>query len=281
MSDNTFRIVTRTANRLLFGSDLCANAEFLDLAVQFSGVMFGGADMIRAYPEIVKPLIMWWKTPYYKTLGRFRSFLVPVIKERLAKMEEHERKNTIYEWENVKPNDSIQWVLDITPVNKRDPEMILFRMLHILIAAVHTSNVTYLDCVYELAARPELHDELRAEIEDVFESEGYEWRKQGLTKMIKLDSFMRETVRFNPMFSCNLDRIALKDFKLSDGTLIPQGTYLAVPSLSMYMDEDYYPDAHKFDAFRFLKMRQAPGQETNHSFVQTQATYLHFGYVNI
>ena len=46
----------------------------------------------------------------------------------------------------------------------------------------------------------------------------------------------------------------------------------------MYFDEDIYGDrAGEFDAFRFSNMRAVPGQEMNHSFVQTTPKFLHFG----
>ncbi|OAG35209.1 hypothetical protein AYO21_10607 [Fonsecaea monophora] len=273
----SFDIVTRTANRLLFGPELAKNAEFLRLSVDFSFIMFGGADMIRTYAEILKPLVLYWKTPMHKTLNLARKHLVPVIEQRIALMQQHEAAGTMDVWKKEKPNDCIQWVLDVTPLEKRDPQMLVYRMLHINIAAVHTSSVTFLDCIYELAAHPEIHDELRQEILTTFAAEG-NWSKQGLTHLHKMDSFMRECVRFNPVFSGNLDRIALKDTTLSDGTFVPKGTWVTVPSYPMYMDDDYYENAHEFDAFRFSKKREKSGQETAFSFVQTSTTYLHFGH---
>ncbi|KIV81301.1 hypothetical protein PV11_03496 [Exophiala sideris] len=277
MWDKSFAIVTRTANRLLFGPELAKDKGFLRLSIDFSYVMFGGADLVRAYPEILKPIIMWWKTSLYRSLAEARGYLIPILTERIILMKSHEKEGTMSDWAKTKPNDCIQWVLDITPPDKRDATILVYRMLHINIAAVHTSSVTFLDCVYELANHPEIHDELRSEVTEVFAREG-DWQKQGLTKLIKMDSFMRETVRFNPLFSSNLDRIALKDTKLSDGLLIPKGTYVTTPSYPKYMDNDYYPDAHVFDAFRFSKQRTEPGQETNFSFVQTSTNYLHFGH---
>ena len=79
-------------------------------------------------------------------------------------------------------------------------------------------------------------------------------------------------------FLGQLDRIVVKEFKLSDGTVLPKGTYVTVPSFAMYFDNENYPDAAEFDPWRFSKLRQNPGEETLHSFVQTTPTFLHFGY---
>jgi cytochrome P450 len=93
---------------------------------------------------------------------------------------------------------SVQWVLDITPDEKMDLELLTLRLLHILVAAVHTSSVTWLNAIYDLALHPEIHDELREEITHVFAGEDGHWTKQGLTKLMKMDSFIKESARFHP-----------------------------------------------------------------------------------
>jgi hypothetical protein len=77
-------------------------------------------------------------------------------------------------------------------------------MMHVNVSAVHTSSVTWIDTMYDLASRPEIHDELREEIKRVFTEEGNQWRKQGLTKLVKMDSFMKESLRHKPLFAGKL-----------------------------------------------------------------------------
>jgi cytochrome P450 len=76
-------------------------------------------------------------------------------------------------------------------------------MIHLNVSAIHTSSVTYLDAVYDLALHPEIHEELRQEIVSVMEEEGG-FTKQGLTKMVKLDSFMKESARWHPFLAGKL-----------------------------------------------------------------------------
>jgi cytochrome P450 len=185
MCSASFRIVTRTANRLLLGKELCANEEFLTLAVEYSDIFFGGANLIRHYPECVKPWVMYFKTDIRIQQGIAKKHLAPLIKQRLAAREEAKRQGREAEFEKTKPSDTLQWVLDI-------------RLLHILVAAVHTSSVTFLNSMYDLALHPEIHQELRQEIRNVFASTNGEWTKPGLTKLIKLDSFIKESARFHP-----------------------------------------------------------------------------------
>jgi cytochrome P450 len=102
--------------------------------------------------------------------------------------------------------------------------------------------------LYDLAIRPEYLDELRKEAESAIQGHG--WTKAAMQKLRKLDSFMKESVRMNPVGSrasfcphitfwmrCSfcfplvvLMRKTLKDWTTSDGTLIPAGNFIAVAS---------------------------------------------------
>jgi cytochrome P450 len=50
---------------------------------------------------------------------------------------------------------------------------------------------------YYLATFPEYLEPLRKEVEEVVKSEG--WTKAGLDKMHKIDSFIKESQRLNPI----------------------------------------------------------------------------------
>nr|POE75186.1 cytochrome p450 monooxygenase [Quercus suber]POE94733.1 cytochrome p450 monooxygenase [Quercus suber] len=274
MYDAAFQITTRTANRFFFGATLASDLEFLQLSIDYSSTVFGGAAIIRNFHPLVdyfqflKHFIVAWRTGIYKQQALARSKLGPVLRSRIAQQQRQEKSTA---------SDAIQWVLDITPSEKRDVDLLVLRLMHLTIVAVHTSSVSYLDCMNELAARPEIHEELREEIRQVFAKEDGQWRKQTLSKLVKLDSFMRETVRFNTNGAGQLDRVATSDVTLSDGTLIPRGTYITTPAVAMNEDDAYWDDPAVFDPWRFCRKRAQPGQETQHSFVNTAPSYLHFG----
>ncbi|OAL27831.1 hypothetical protein AYO20_09684 [Fonsecaea nubica] len=279
MYPTAFNIVTRTANRLLFGKELARDPSFLKMAIEYSECFFGGANMVRHYPEWMKPLVLRFRTGLAQQTAIANEKLIPVLKQRLKDMERAKKENRWAEYEKTKPADTIQWVLDITPPEKMNLKVVTLRLVHILTAAVHTSSVTFLNTMYDLAAHPEVLDELRQEINDVFASENGLWRKQGLTKLVKMDSFIKESARFHPFQAGTMDRIAMRDYTLSDGTFVPKGTYMLTPSSAANLDPDVWgPDAEKFDPWRFQRMRQAPGQETLHSMVQTTPNFTFFGH---
>lgn len=51
----------------------------------------------------------------------------------------------------------------------------------------------------DLAIRPEYIHPLREEVETILNRDNQQWTKEGLESMEKLDSFVKECQRFNPL----------------------------------------------------------------------------------
>lgn len=104
-------------------------------------------------------------------------------------------------------------------------------------------------------------------------------RKQTLTKMRKLDSFMRETQRFAPVSLIGFNRrVMAKDgVTLSNGYHIPTGSFLAVPSGQVAMDPDVWENPTEFDGLRFDRLRSIPGNENKYQFVTVSQEHILFG----
>jgi hypothetical protein len=100
------RIVTRTANRQLFGSNLSANEEFLQVSIGFAYTVFQGAHLIRGYPEFLRPAILRWKTNIGEQRALAQKLLGPVFRERILKMQEAARNGQQTEYERTKANDA-------------------------------------------------------------------------------------------------------------------------------------------------------------------------------
>ncbi|EOD48581.1 putative cytochrome p450 protein [Neofusicoccum parvum UCRNP2] len=74
-----------------------------------------------------------------------------------------------------------------------------------------------------------------------------------------------------------MNRVALEAFNLPDGTRVPKGAMVGIPTWHM-QDASNFEDPDKFDGERFLRMRQIPGLETRAQFVTTSADHLGFGH---
>ncbi|KAG6368397.1 hypothetical protein INS49_002603 [Diaporthe citri] len=76
-----------------------------------------------------------------------------------------------------------------------------------------------------------------------------------------------------------MQRKARADVKLSNGTVIPKGGFLAV-STHRHWDDSVYPNANEWDGYRFYSMRRSgePGKENTSQLVSTTPDHLGFGH---
>ncbi|KAK1565844.1 cytochrome P450 [Colletotrichum navitas] len=113
-----------------------------------------------------------------------------------------------------------------------------------------------LQCVYDLAALPECQQPMRDEIRNVV-GQGNKIDLEGLSRMPKVNSFMKEVVRIRPGTVVVMARKALCDVKLSDGLIIPRGVTVAMPSFAINHDPAIYgDDAASFKPFRFVNSKE-------------------------
>lgn len=121
-------------------------------------------------------------------LNRIRSFLVPLIEERRRREIEGEG----YE----KVEDVLQWMMDGAEGEEWEAENLATRYAFAVIGSLFTVSAGLVDCIYDLTARPEYLEPLRQEVRQTLEEDGG-WSKNTPSKLVKLDSFMKESQRIN------------------------------------------------------------------------------------
>jgi cytochrome P450 len=121
-------------------------------------------------------------------IARARDLLTPIIKER----EEAENKLGYG-----KPNDAIEWVRDLPEVDKKDYGYQGVVQLAIGAVSIHTVAQLTTNTIFNLATYPEYVPILRDEIDTVLAESGGEFTLESMSKLKKLDSFLKETLRFN------------------------------------------------------------------------------------
>lgn len=102
-------IVTRTTNRLLFGSRLAADEDFLRLSVDYTYTVFGGAHVIRAWPAFLRPLVLRLRTGVVEQSAIAKKFLAPELRARIQRMRDAAAAGRTAEFEKEKPNDASKW----------------------------------------------------------------------------------------------------------------------------------------------------------------------------
>lgn len=73
-----------------------------------------------------------------------------------------------------------------------------------------------------------------------------------------------------------MQRNALKEFKFSDGTVIPAGAKIGAVSLALQRDPEVFENPDVFDGFRFYQA--APSETKPDTMVNTGANFHIFGH---
>ncbi len=76
-----------------------------------------------------------------------------------------------------------------------------------------------------------------------------------------------------------MSRLVLRPFTFSNSVTVPAGTEVAFSSSTTHRDERVFTNPDVFDGFRFAKLRESEGDETNNRYqtVSTSHEQLSFG----
>ncbi|KAL8635773.1 MAG: hypothetical protein Q9228_006769, partial [Teloschistes exilis] len=137
------------------GKQLSQNTEWVNTTITFAVDGFIGAQKIKKYPRILRPLAARFIPEIAKIKNHYefaRNLLIPIMQERKRTGE--------------KPMDLLQWMMD----NAKGPEetdeaFIADIMLKVSFAAIHTSAAAPTQLIYDLCQIPEIVAPLREEMQ--------------------------------------------------------------------------------------------------------------------
>ncbi|KAJ7688404.1 cytochrome P450 [Mycena rosella] len=266
------QVICRTSNRLFVGLPLCRNRDYLNLNFEFTISVVVAAQLINILPGFLRPILGPWISPLKKYLHRADQHLGVLVTERLRM--ENELGNDYSD----RPNDLISWLLDVAEGEERTVSALVQRILVINFGAVHTSANTFSHALFDLAAFPSSVEEMREEADQIIKEEG--WSKESVAKMDKIDSFIRESQRYNGNSITSMGRKVVKPggFTFSDGTTVPMGCFVSVATGPTHHNPDIYPNPNEFDALRFYRLRMADEGATRHQLAATNLDYLPWGH---
>ncbi|KAH6650455.1 cytochrome P450 [Chaetomium tenue] len=253
---------SRAIARVLGGRELSGSEEWIGMNVGVTGMTHQAAQQIR---EQYPPHLRWmarWRHPGVRavvaTRRRSAQIVDPIIRKRLAGAQDTKPREP----------DGIQWMLAAQGSRRPSAQEVADEQLFVGIASVHTTSATSLSILYDLLDRPNVAEEIIGEINAVaarHRDAGGRWTKQALSELEKLDSFMAESFRFNPVGLVTMQRSAVVDYVFQDGLRLPKHTQILFPACEFNRDGDVHPNPDVFDPWRFLKMRKA-GDPNKHHF---------------
>lgn len=282
------QIVARVSSCMFGGTTLSHNKQWVQSSIDFAIDGFIGAQKIKKYPEFLKPLVARF-IPEIRKIGDHyaaaEAAAIPLLESRQRTGE--------------KAMDLLYWMAEQAKGEEQDLKFLAGILLKVSFAAIHTSAAAPAQLLYDLCGHPEFIDPLREELESVISRDGL-IDKSGFLKMVKMDSFMKESQRFNPLLLSEYDsqilgkrsrltlclsdavtfeRVIHRPFTLSSGFTIPAHTTIGIPTQAITMDESLYPSPGVFDPFRFSKLREErPETDGRSQYVASNPASLSFGY---
>lgn len=242
-------------------------------------VVFVSLVVLRLFPMWTHHLVSWLLPSTYRSHRYIRDakkLLVPEIQRRrqAAAAGKPSAGNNSHE------NNLLSWMMEIASDAEGDAASLAHLEVVMSLASIHTSQMNAVHVLYDLVARPEYFEPIRAEINEISKEDGewVKWEKSSFTKLRKLDSFMRESQRFNPPTLLSMHRVMLQDHQFTDGTVIPRNAHVSMAVNAIQNDPEVTLEPETFDGLRYYKLRQHEGESHLHQFSTTEEKVLNFGH---
>ncbi|THW20253.1 putative P450 monooxygenase [Aureobasidium pullulans] len=256
--DNLMQTIARVSNRMFVGLPLCRNKTYLSNMGAFAQDVILCMTLLNFTPAFTKPLFgRIFSIPNMIHYKRTSKLTIPIIAQRIQDI-----KNKCE-----LPNDYLTWHIKLANAEGRPeeatPEMIARYLMPLNFAAIHTTTFTIVNTFFDiLGSDPskEVLEGLREEAERVFAEANGVWTKASLSKLVRADSAIKESMRVSNFATQGVQRkiVAREGLMNSEeGWTAPYGSIIGIDVHSVHHDPDVYPEPNTYDAFRFSRPREA------------------------
>jgi cytochrome P450 len=162
--------------------------------------IFETVTIMRNSPRFTHPLLgalLPSRKRLLKCQESLHEFLEPLIEKRMANDAKYNSRGKMTSDKYDKPNDVMQWMMDIASDEEYTPENLANRFIYTIMGSIRSVVEVVVNCIYELCERPEYIEPLREEMRQVLAEDGG-WGKRTASKMLKTDSFIKEIARHYP-----------------------------------------------------------------------------------
>ncbi|KAF9889504.1 hypothetical protein FE257_007214 [Aspergillus nanangensis] len=270
LRSNILGLVAQLSSKVFLGDKICQNPDWLKITVDYTVDSFIAAQELRLWPWFLRPIMANFLPSCQKIrkeLQQAKGIIDPVLEERRVT-----RQRAIDQGKTPERYvDALQWMEESA---KGRPYDAAVAQISFSLAAIHTTSDMLSQVLLDLCDMPDVVSALRGEVITVIQEEG--WKKTTLYKLKLMDSVLKESQRLKPIGIGTMRRLAAQNIGLSDGTVIPKGASVFVSCERMW-DPKIYPAPEKFDAYRFLKLRETAGHETSAQSVSPSPEHMGFG----
>lgn len=183
-------IIAKVSGSVFVGPEISSHPDYLDAACMYPVDLFNVVTAVKNINPWLKPFLAP-RTPEVLTLRKreqqAKNVLRPIIEQRIA------AKAKDPQWKE--PEDVLQWIIN-RGNGKISIDDIVSGQLTLIFAAIHTTSTTVTNTMFTLVSKPEYIKPLQEEIRQAIAEEGGVTYR-AVQKMEKLDSFMKEVLRFH------------------------------------------------------------------------------------
>lgn len=141
-----------------------------------------------------------------KKVESSKKIALSIIKPEIERRREASRKakEAGIEWAE-KPRDTLQWIEERATEYEKGLQMHANMQLSLTMAAIHTSSMACTQAIFDLCAHPDVAKILREEVKEIFDKFGPKITKEAQKQLVKMDSFMKESMRLNTLGSSKFE----------------------------------------------------------------------------
>lgn len=164
------------------------------MALGYTENAFKSIILLRVFPQWMKQLIA--ELIPYVWMVRWHLYQAKAVLEPLiAKRRQEQADETLLR--DDKFDNLLQFMDDAATGTDSRPDKLAGRTLILTLASSHTTSMAACQALFQMCEYPDYIEELREEVHQVVKEDGG-WRKTTLTKLRKMDSFMKESQRTHP-----------------------------------------------------------------------------------
>jgi hypothetical protein len=268
--------------RIIVGTELSRDEEFLAATNSYFGGSFLTGFIMLKLPFVgrIRDTVAWPLCKYHQVFhqNKVLNMIKPVVAQRMVDHANGKIGNGQL--------DAVTCTLNMISKHPFDPSSaytplhtLSHETLQLVWAAGQSPAMSMATVVFKLLECPEYVQPLRKEAHAAISKHG--WNDPIFNELPMMDSFIRETHRMYPAFSCkpnsssssfvtvlgkradDLDKVNAtrcvqgKPFTFSDGLTLPVGTRIAFPAEALQRDPKIIENPAVFDGFRFVKLAAA------------------------
>lgn len=213
------------------------------------------SEVLRPIPAIFHHVIgRILSIPRIFVIHKLKVLLQPTYDDRLKRLQSGEGPEN-------EPQDFLQKIMrHLYETNSPDLN-VHFVATHIMIFMLAASVQPYMltpHVIFDMLESDREYGtiaQVQEELNEVFgEARPNEprWTRNDASKLIKLDSVLRESLRINTLVSHSMPRKVMVDgLQTPDGFTLPKGATVSLLARTVQTDPDFYPEPNKFVPFRF------------------------------